>query len=90
MGFAVNMFSGTARSICSAVSVNSFLIGPNGDICNCWDDIGVKDSFSGHVSKGFELTSNAVKWLGYLPDNEKCKTCNVFPYVWEGALEFLY
>lgn len=40
MGFAVNMFSGTARSICSAVSVNSFLIGPNGDICNCWDDIG--------------------------------------------------
>ena len=85
MGFAVNMFSGTARSICSAVSVNSFLIGPNGDICNCWDDIGVKDSVSGHVSKGFELTSNAVKWLGYLPDNEKCKTCNVFPLCMGGC-----
>ena len=57
----------------------------NGDICNCWDDIGVKDSVSGHVSKGFELTSNAVKWLGYLPDNEKCKTCNVFPLCMGGC-----
>lgn len=65
---------------CCAISKNSILIAPNGDIYKCWNTIGDKRECLGNISNisAFDKTNN--KWAKYEPiTDEICVQCNILP-----------
>lgn len=71
--------------ICGAVSLNSFVVDPLGNLYKCWDDIGITDEIVGSIYDPPELTSNIIKWLSYNPQHEGCSECSVFPICMGGC-----
>lgn len=73
--------------MCGAVSGNSFVIDPIGDIYKCWNEIGYVDKKSGNIfDSGMINNANYVKWLSYniLKDKE-CLQCAYLPVCMGGC-----
>ena len=66
--------------------IASFLIGPEGELYKCWNDIGKEEKVIGTVdSKKLKHTSLLLKYLLHSSSfNEECRECKVFP-VCEGG-----
>ena len=72
---------------------NSFLIGPEGEIYKCWNDVGHEDRIVGNIFQS-ELI-NPVRMYRYLCESSifadaKCKDCNVFPICDGGCGHYRY
>lgn len=68
-----------ARSIsCAAIGTNMFVIGPEGSLYKCWDEIGNKKQVVGTAKDGIYLNARHLQWLS-LELNDKCKGCNMLP-----------
>lgn len=79
-GFNVISIPQSTNYICGAVSMNSFLIDPLGDIYKCWDDIGRKDEKIGDIFNGISNNGNLEKWLLYDSfESKECKECSLLP-----------
>lgn len=66
-------------SSCTADSINSFVIDVDGTLYRCWDDIGIKELKTGHISNP-ELNSVFVKYLTQDATlDEKCSNCKILP-----------
>lgn len=63
---------------CGAMGPNTFVIGPDGDLVKCWNEIGIKDYSVGNVKNGFVLNKRALKWLNKELD-EACRECKTLP-----------
>lgn len=71
-------------SNCSADHINSYVIGPRGDLYMCWNDIGLKEFCVGSILSEKPLTTNgfthALKYVIFDPTlDEMCKDCKVLP-----------
>ena len=84
-GFKVKLFGGTGQAICGAVSRNVYVVGPDGALYKCWDEIGKTERAVGTVRDSIELNENLARWLGYEPDDEECARCSVFPICMGGC-----
>ncbi len=77
----ISLYPSSSFGECSARHINSFVIGPEGELYKCWNDIGVKEKSVGSVTD-FSFSNRLV--LKYLLDNdplesEECKQCFYFP-----------
>lgn len=72
--------------ICGAISLNSFVIGPDGQVYKCWNDIGYNERSIGNLKEGIKLTSKFVEWLSHptVKDSE-CEACGLFPVCFGGC-----
>ncbi len=76
----------TNLSICGAVSANSFLIDPLGDIYKCWNDVSNKMKSIGNISDKSIINNEHIKWLNYNPINkQECKECKLLPICMGGC-----
>lgn len=66
---------------CMMQQIASFVIGPEGNLYKCWNDITDKTKAIGNVKRN-ELT-NSHTYIKYMtqsiPFSEECKDCHVFP-----------
>ena len=67
------------RQICGAISYNSYVIDPSGDLYKCWDLIGDTTEKIGTIFDSIQLNHNHCKWLLYNPYKERCINCKVLP-----------
>lgn len=67
------------RQICGAISYNSYVIDPHGDLYKCWDSIGNIDEKVGTIYDSIQLNTNLCKWLTYNPYKKNCINCKVLP-----------
>ncbi|MBQ6760530.1 MAG: radical SAM protein [Prevotella sp.] len=80
-GLPMQMYPKTSFGECCARHISSFVIGPNGELYKCWNDIGIKDKEIGHLNSFSLFDKNC---LTYMLDNdplesEECEQCFFFP-----------
>jgi uncharacterized protein len=66
---------------CSATQFNAYLIGPEGELYKCWNELGRTDRIVGNISNKSEVNKTVL--LNYLSgscmlDDENCKKCCLF------------
>lgn len=66
-------------SICGAVSLNSYVIDPLGDLYKCWNTIGYKEESLGNIWDGIKNKEVFTKWMAYEQIEDECETCSVSP-----------
>lgn len=73
--------------ICGAVSINSYLIDPLGDMYKCWNDISCLSEKIGSVyDEKINLNGNMTKWLSYsIEKDEECIRCPYLPVCMGGC-----
>ena len=70
---------------CAVKSGNNFVIGPEGELYSCWENIGFKEYITGYLNdKGLPVITNEEAYFRYLTDadylNEpECLNCFFFP-----------
>ncbi|MDE5900194.1 MAG: SPASM domain-containing protein [Muribaculaceae bacterium] len=69
------------KSECSIRNRNSIVIGPNGELYKCWQDVGIEDKIYGYIDG---RVTNEKVLLEYLMDadpldDEECRECLLFP-----------
>ncbi len=72
-------------SICGAVSNNSYVIDPLGNLYKCWNEIGRIENSVGNVW-GDVKKEISYRWNSYNPEfYSECKTCKVYPICMGGC-----
>lgn len=76
---------------CGATNVNYYVVGPEGELYKCWNDIGLKHKIVGYLH-GDEIPNQEVL-VRYLVgpnmfEDPACQTCNLFP-VCDGGCQWL-
>lgn len=85
-GFMYNGVKPSNYGICGAISLNSFVIGPDGQIYKCWNDIGYKERSIGNLKTGIKLSKKFQEWLSHeVVKDEECKACSLFPSCFGGC-----
>ena len=78
----LTIFPQPAMQRCTMTHRNSFVVGPDGELYKCWDDVGLKDRVVGtlDVADNWDVAQIAEGMVGcsYL-DSEECKSCMYFP-----------
>lgn len=81
-GFGFHWSISPRYSCCGATSSSSMVIGPNGDLWKCWNQVGLtEERFSNitNIDKCFDDT-NFYNWVLHNPfKNLTCKKCIYFP-----------
>jgi uncharacterized protein len=76
---------------CSAVRINTFIIGPEGEIYKCWNDVSDRNKIIGYINTP-KLTNPDLlaKFMvnGTLFDDPKCKECFFFPICGGGCPDY--
>lgn len=81
LGVNIQPFPGSRFKGCMLQRANSFIIGPEGELYKCWDDVSNPDRVVGSIMDN-DL-HNYPLLLKYMqecrPIREECKECTVFP-----------
>lgn len=90
-GVGVNFYPTIRDKTCSAVRINSYIIGPEGEIYKCWNDVSNKNKIIGYINSS-RLT-NADLLAKYMVDSSifddaKCKDCFFFPICAGGCPQY--
>ncbi|MDE5663513.1 MAG: radical SAM protein [Muribaculaceae bacterium] len=66
---------------CMMHAKNSYIIGPEGEIYKCWNDVTCPEKVVGNISSpNRKISSLQLKYMvGASPFREECKHCGVFP-----------
>lgn len=79
---ALSLFPTTPRVGCTLTNRNSFVVGPDGELYKCWDDVGVKEAVVGHIDSktdwNMALIAKGMVACSYL-DSAECHDCFYFP-----------
>jgi uncharacterized protein len=80
------LYPKSSCSQCTATSLNSFVISPDGSLSKCWETVGQGEEIIGHVSEEIKVNSTLLKWLSFSPTNYKdCANCNILPICMGGC-----
>ena len=73
--------------VCGAVTKNSYVVAPTGDLYKCWDEVGRTEYKIGSLKDNYTINNRLSKWLLYNPLNEhkECRDCNVLPVCFGGC-----
>lgn len=79
-------FFDSRSSFCAADKLNTFVIGPEGELYKCWNDLGYKERTVGTITDDLSLVQNnlctvmSLNYIAYTPTNdEKCSECVYLP-----------
>ena len=67
---------------CGATRNVSCVIQPNGDLCRCWNQVGIEEESYSNIVREKEITNpdNFYKWVNYSPfENKECYECKFLP-----------
>ncbi len=71
---------------CTAVRAGELVVGSDGEMWKCWDDIGDPTQAIGTISDYRTTNSQLQKWLEYHPaDDPHCSTCIAMPVCMGGC-----
>jgi uncharacterized protein len=73
---------------CMAVAANAIVVGSEGEVWKCWDDIGNPDKVVGDIRRYRELDEAAIlPWLTFTPtEDPQCRECIALPTCMGGCL----
>lgn len=77
----INFYPRNQLGGCTADHVNTFIIGPKGELYKCWVDVGKQDRVIGHIDSeevNSSLLSEYIIGTDMYSD-EKCLSCFLFP-----------
>lgn len=67
---------------CTLTRRNAYVIGPEGEMYKCWDDVGMEEKVVGHIDRfdnwNMALLAEGMTGCSYL-DSTECKECYYFP-----------
>ena len=67
---------------CTLTKRNAYVVGPDGELYKCWDDVGLADKVIGHIDRfdnwNMPLLAEGMAGCSYL-DSEECRECYYFP-----------
>ena len=79
---ALSMFPSTALGGCTMTKRNAYVVGPEGEMYKCWNDVGVPEMVIGNISSftnwNMPLVAEGMIDASYLDDPE-CQKCFFFP-----------
>lgn len=76
-------------NFCGADQNNSFVIGADGSIYKCWDDIGRMEGVVGTLKEGIKRNSLLLSYMLYDPtEDPECKVCKYLPLCMGGCPHF--
>lgn len=85
-GFYAILLPVRNRIACTAVSENSLVVGPEGELYKCIATVGMENQVFGNIHDPLTQNANLSKWLHYFPlENDECTTCNVLPICMGGC-----
>ncbi|HQY13057.1 MAG TPA: radical SAM protein [Ilumatobacteraceae bacterium] len=65
---------------CTAVRATELVVGADGELWKCWDDIGNNDEAIGTIFDHKTANAQITKWLGYDPfSDDDCRSCVALP-----------
>lgn len=81
---------------CGATIVNSYVVGPEGELYKCWNDLGIKENIVGYLnSDKIENPQLLARYIAgpTMMDNQECIDCKLFPIceggcIWERHKNF--
>lgn len=80
--FTFDIYPKIAGSVCVADRSNAFVVGPDGSLYKCWNDVGIEEESIGFINDvgNAVLNEKVIKWLAYDPfETPKCKNCKFLP-----------
>lgn len=85
-GFNLINVPNSLLGYCGAVSVNSHIIDPEGNLYRCWNQIGREEYSIGKLALGLNYSKDLTKWLLYTAfNNSECKECKMMPICYGGC-----
>lgn len=92
MGIDTSDFPYRKQRGCVMHSIAGFVIGPEGEIYKCWNDVGNPNGVIGNISQK-ELSNESlfIKYsVGAIPFDDECKNCHAFPICDGGCSLYRY
>lgn len=90
-GTEVNFYPMHREKSCSAVRMNTYIIGPEGEFYKCWNDVSDKSKIIGYINQS-QLTNPDLlaKYVmdGTLFEDAECKDCFFFPICGGGCPQY--
>jgi len=81
MGVNVNMFPSNRFKGCMMQRANAFIVGPEGELYKCWDDVSNPDKVIGNIMNNdlynYDLLMKYMQEC--TPIRDECKECHVYP-----------
>jgi len=82
LGFTFDINTEFSVGGCGATQKNYFLVGSEGELYKCWNDVGNPEMIVGHINNS-EITNSKVLYR-YISgetmyDDPKCKDCSILP-----------
>jgi len=78
----LSLFPKRAAGGCTLTSRNAYVVGPEGELYKCWNDVGIPEAVVGHVDRAagwnMGLIAEGMVACSYL-DSPECKECYYFP-----------
>lgn len=91
-GLDIRLYPSRLQRGCMMHDANSYIIGPEGEIYKCWNDVSEPSRIIGNIRN--DSMSNEplfVKYMiGTLPFNDECRECSVFPICEAGCPHYRY
>lgn len=80
-GINTSLFPRRKYKGCMVHSMNSYIIGPEGELYKCWNDVSNPNSIIGNIGcHTTEINSRFIKFMNQAtPFNPVCRECSVFP-----------
>ena len=79
---ALSVFPKIVMGGCTLTKRNSYVVGPDGELYKCWNDVGDESEVCGFIDNftdwNMSLIAEGMIGASYL-DDEKCKKCFYFP-----------
>ena len=78
----LNIFPRRMSPSCVLTKRNAFVVGPDGELYKCWDDVGIKEKIVGSINRfdnwNMGLIAEGMTGCSFLDDPE-CRDCFYFP-----------
>ena len=79
---ALSMFPSRAISGCTLTRRNAYVVGPDGELYKCWNDVGIPELVIGNISSftdwNMPLVAEGMVGASYLEESD-CEKCFYFP-----------
>ena len=71
---------------CTADKITSYVIDPQGNLYNCWSDIGIKKYSNGNLLDGIKISKRNLEYKVYdVFEDKQCSNCNILPLCMGGC-----
>lgn len=81
-------YPGVKANYCCADTLSAYVVGPNGDLYKCWNDVGNKERVVGNIKEPIKkynkIYSDYLLWSPF--NHEECINCNILPLCMGGCV----